>query len=96
MHKISNLFRTFPSYLGGIMNREQLLTELESLFDLPADSLRGDQQLQDIPAWDSVAVLGVISLADEINGRDLSPLDFQHIFTVNDIINLIFGDASRS
>ena len=51
------------------MNREQLLTELESLFDLPADSLRGDQQLQDIPAWDSVAVLGVISLADEINGR---------------------------
>ena len=78
------------------MNREQLLTELESLFDLPADSLRGDQQLQDLPAWDSVAVLGVISLADEINGRDLSPLDFQHIFTVNDIINLIFGDASRS
>ena len=39
------------------MNREQLLTELESLFDLPADSLRGDQQLQDIPAWDSVAVM---------------------------------------
>lgn len=32
------------------MNREQLLTELESLFDLPADSLRGDQQLQDDPA----------------------------------------------
>ena len=73
------------------MDREHVKRELESLFNLPANSLTEDLLLQDIAAWDSVTMLGVISLADEINGRDLVPADFNNIHTVNDIITLILG-----
>lgn len=73
------------------MNRESILRELEELLNISAASLTEQQYLKDIPAWDSVAILGVISLADEINGQDLSPADFQHAKTIGDIINLIEG-----
>lgn len=73
------------------MNRESILRELEELLSLSSGSLTEEHSLKDIPAWDSVALLGVISLADEINGQDLSPADFQHAKTIGDIINLIEG-----
>ncbi|WP_150100252.1 hypothetical protein [Nitratidesulfovibrio vulgaris] len=76
------------------MDREQILRELESLLNLSSNSLTVETELQNVRAWDSIAVLGVISLADEINGRDLSPWDFKNIHTVNDIIDLILEDAS--
>ena len=73
------------------MDRKQIVKELEELLELPVNSLKEEQQLKELMAWDSVTVLGVISLADEINGQDLSPSDFQHVSTVRDIINLIQG-----
>ncbi len=47
------------------MKKSELLRELEAAIDIPADSLNETRLLEDIPEWDSLAVIIFIALVDE-------------------------------
>ena len=54
------------------MTREEFLNSLDELLELPAGTLQGSEKLDDLEGWNSMAMLGVIALADG-NGVKLSP-----------------------
>lgn len=53
------------------MTREHFLQSLDELLELPPGTLQGPEKLEEFEGWNSVAMLGVIALADQ-NGVKLS------------------------
>lgn len=51
------------------MNKEEKMEIIADILELEVDELNGDMQLEEIEAWDSVAVLSVISVMDEKFGK---------------------------
>ena len=47
------------------MDKENFLEALEELLELDADSIKGDEALTSLDTWDSLAILGFISFADD-------------------------------
>jgi len=70
------------------MTREEFLTQLDELLELPAGTLKGDEKLEDLEHWDSLAMVSFIALADEHCNIRLSPRQFVTCNTVNDLANL--------
>jgi len=71
------------------MDKENFLEALEELLELDADSIKGDEALTSLDTWDSLAILGFISFADEKCGKILSVTDINQAQTVNDLYALI-------
>ena len=70
------------------MTREEFLTQLDELLELPAGTLKGDEKLEDLERWDSLAMVSFIALADEHCNMRLSPRQFVSCNTVNDLVQL--------
>ena len=70
------------------MTREEFLTQLDELLELPAGTLKGDEKLEDLEHWDSLAMVSFIALADEHCKIRLSPRQFVTCNTVNDLVQL--------
>jgi len=70
------------------MSREGFLLQLDEVLELPAGSLRGPERLEDLQHWDSTAMIGFIALADDHNGKRLSPRLIVDCTTVEDLLTL--------
>ncbi len=70
------------------MTREEFLTQLDELLELPAGTLKGGEKLEDLEHWDSLAMVSFIALADEHFNMRLSPRQFVTCNTVNDLVQL--------
>lgn len=70
------------------MDRQQLLLQLDEMLELPAGTLKGDEELADLEQWDSLAMMNFIALASEHYNVTLSPRLFANCTTVNDVIAL--------
>ncbi len=73
------------------MEKSAFLEHFCELLELDNCSLTGDEELSAFESWDSLAVLGFISFADQQFSMVLSPSDINNAQTVNDLIGL-FGD----
>lgn len=71
------------------MNEQEILLSLDELLELELGSLKGMELLTDLAAWDSLAVIGLIALADEKFQKALSPNAIAEAKTVNDIVILL-------
>lgn len=69
------------------MSREEFLTSLDELVELPAGTLKGSEKLDDLDGWNSMAMIGFIALADE-NGMKLTPRQVAASTTVEDLLQL--------
>ena len=76
------------------MIKEEFLKKLEEIDDSDPDTLTGEDLLEDLPAWDSLAAVNLIALADEEFGLILSPKEIGECKIVNDLIALIYEPAS--
>ena len=63
--------------------------EIEKVLDLPASSLTGNENLEDLPEWDSIATISFIAMADSIFKIGVPPESLANCKTVNDLANLI-------
>lgn len=70
------------------MEREQFLLLLDDLFELPAGTLKGPEELADLEGWDSLGVMNFIALASEHYGVTLSPRQFANCDTVDALLAL--------
>ena len=70
------------------MTNDDALKALDELVDLPAGTLTGSEKLEDVEGWNSMAMIGVIALADE-NGVTLSPRQIAGCTTIGDVLALL-------
>lgn len=68
------------------MNRAEFMDEVESTLDV-AEPLKGDQVLIEIPDYDSLAVLNLLSLYDGL-GVAVTPQQINEAVTVDDLVAL--------
>ena len=73
------------------MKKEIFLRKIDNLCDLEPGTLVGNEVLKHLSFWDSLMVLGFLSLVDKDFNVILSPVDVTNALTVNDLIKLL-GD----
>ena len=71
------------------MQAEAFLREIELALELPAGSLTGTERLEDIPEWDSLAVISFIALVDEKLGLAVDGEALANAVTVGDLLALV-------
>lgn len=70
------------------MEREEFLFLLDDLLDLDQGTLTGEEVLSELEAWDSLAAVGFIALADEQFGVAISPAHMRQCKTVADLLTM--------
>ena len=70
---------------------QAFLRNFEELLELPSGSLEGSTLLEDLPGWDSLAIVGFMAMADEKYGVVLSPRQFQTCNSLQDLAALVTG-----
>jgi acyl carrier protein len=70
------------------MNRAEFLLQLDELLELEPGTLRGDEALEGLDGWGSLAVLGYMAIVNENFGFIVSPAHISACSTVNDLLTL--------
>jgi acyl carrier protein len=73
------------------MKRAVFLNKLEEIMEAPEGSLKGDEQLADLPRWDSMTVVQFIALVDEEFGTQVSASELLEAKAVPHLVRLL-GD----
>ncbi|MGI6778390.1 MAG: acyl carrier protein [Acetivibrionales bacterium] len=69
------------------MTNKEKMNILEEVLDIEEDVLNEDTDLDQISAWDSIAVISTIAMFDSIFGKEISPEEVKHFKKVKDIID---------
>ncbi len=77
------------------MSREEFWAELEEILELEPGTLTGSESLNDLAGWDSMALLGVIALADQKLGTVLSAATLMECTTLQELTDAVLGKEGR-
>ena len=75
------------------MTRQEILFELENLLEKSKGSLAGSEILDDLPEWDSLAILAYIAMVQKKTDVVLDSMALSRAKTVNDLVALVQPDA---
>jgi len=70
------------------MNRNEFLLQMDEILDLPAGTLRGNENLEELTNWDSTSLITFIAMAESNNGVNVSPGQIVTCSTVADLLQL--------
>ena len=70
------------------MDRSQFLILMDELLELEPGTLKGEELLEDLEEWNSLAIVGYMAMVNEHYGRILSSKHFAGCKTVNDLLAL--------
>lgn len=76
------------------MNTQQFLDQICDVLELEAGSLKGDEALDSLDNWDSLAVISFIALADEALGVIVDAEKLASAQTVRDLLDLVSGQVT--
>ncbi len=76
--------------------REEFLLEMDEILGLRAGTLRGNENLDELPNWDSTALIGLIALAESANDVHISPDQVIGCSSVADLLQLAQVESSSS
>lgn len=71
------------------MKREDLLRKIEALANCDPNTLNGSENLEELDAWDSLAVLSIISLFDKEFKVVVPASKVNDAQTVDDVLSLV-------
>jgi len=69
------------------MTREEFMSEIAFIFNLPETDLQLEAELGNIKAWDSIGMLSVITLMKEI-GAKVKVEQLREANTIGDLVKL--------
>ena len=69
------------------MTRQEFLSAMDNVLELPANTLQGAENLDDLENWTSMAMVEYIALADT-NGAKLTPRQIRDCETVDELAKL--------
>jgi acyl carrier protein len=78
------------------ITREEFLSEMDEILALHPGTLRGDEKLDELQNWDSVALVQLIVLAETTNNVQISLDEVVGCSTVADLLRLAGVDGSSS
>ena len=67
------------------MDKTSFLLHLDEILGLAPGTLAGNEELEGLESWDSMAVLGFLTFARERSARVLAPKDIRRCCTVDDL-----------
>jgi len=70
------------------MQKAEFLGSLDEVMQQPPGTLKGDEPLDGLPGWDSVALMGYIALVDEKFGIRVTGKQILECRTVDDLVAL--------
>jgi acyl carrier protein len=70
------------------MTRQEFLSEMDDILEMPRGTLRGPEKLENLEQWNSVAMISFLALADTNNGVRLAPRQIVNCVTIDDLLNL--------
>jgi len=70
------------------MTRQEFLTSVDSILELPEGTLTGAERLEDLEQWNSMAMISFVALADENSGVKLSLRQLASCSTVADLLDV--------
>jgi acyl carrier protein len=73
------------------MSRQDILMELEKLMELEQGTLTGAESLDNLPTWDSLAILTCIAVFQQRTGVVLDAERLSGARTVNDLVHIVPG-----
>lgn len=73
------------------MTKKELLQMFEEIVEADPDTLTGEELIENLESWDSLAIVNLIALVDENFGITLSPEKIMKSKTVNELISLLDG-----
>lgn len=88
---ISNLLYIFKVMEINAVKKKDFLALLEEIIEADKDTLSGNEFINDIDGWDSLAVVSFIAMIDENFGVTLPAQKISEAKTIQDLINLL-GD----
>lgn len=71
------------------MDLQHFIKELAELLDCGVSDLNENSVLAEIDNWDSVTVLGVISIADDSFSKSVTPEDIYSKQTIGELFNFL-------
>lgn len=71
------------------MSHAEFLDGVAEILEVPAGSLTGQEKIEDLEGWNSMAMVSFIAFADEHFGKTLSPRLFSTCDTVADLGKLV-------
>jgi len=71
------------------MNPSEFYLKLDEMLELPAGTLQGNEVLEQLEGWDSVAVITFIAMADSEFGAMLPPKEIAACHSVSDLADLV-------
>jgi acyl carrier protein len=78
------------------LTSEEFLLEMDEILGLRAGTLRGNEKLDELQNWDSVALVELIVLAETTNNADISFEQVVGCSTVADLLRLAGVGGSSS
>jgi acyl carrier protein len=73
------------------LTKQDFYRELETMLDLPAGMITGEEALDDLQGWDSMSMLSFIVLADSKLGVVVSAATLSAAKTVQDLVAMFPG-----
>lgn len=71
------------------MNKQEFIAEIAEVMEMEDEELRGEDALEDLADWDSMAVMGFIAMVDSNFGTTIKAAKINECKTVNDLVALV-------
>ena len=78
------------------MTRDKFLLEMDEIIGLPAGRLRGNEKLEDLEGWDSLALITMIQLVEAVGRLRVTPNQIVNCVTVADVLKLAQVDGNAA
>lgn len=72
-----------------MMQKTAFLKHVDEILDLPPGTIKGSEALDEIEAWDSLAVVGFIAVVNQHFGVTLVAKDIQGAKTLPELLALV-------
>lgn len=76
------------------MTRQEFIRELQQILGPSVETIDGDESLEDLRGWDSMARVMFLAMADETMGEKVSAKQLESCKTIEDLIALFPGKIS--
>lgn len=79
------------------MNNKKLIkNKIEDIIECHRDFLTGNEMLNEIEGWDSLAIIGLIAMIDQDYNISIRAEEIIQCIKINDIITLIESKIQKS
>lgn len=77
------------------MDKKEFYAEIATVLELEPGSIKGNETLEELEGWDSMAVLGFIAMLDSRLGLIVPASSIAASRTVEDLVNLCQGKVTE-